>query len=230
VARRGPAVVRDTLTALDAVGLSRVVVAGHSWGAWTALRLAAEAPERVLAVVALDGGLSWRRRLFGDVAELRRRMTPPRTAVAVADLRALVRSGPLEPWWSPEVERAVLSGFEMGADGLARTRFPFDAHMTVVDDLLSADDDAVLDRVACPTWLVACSAPGDGGAEAARAAGTQRAAYDRAATRLARPRVLAWHGAVHDVPLQWPALVAGLVRAARDDLVRSAPRGEGAPA
>src|SRR6476646_348679 len=33
----GATVVRDALTALDAVGLSRVVVVGHSWGAGTAL-------------------------------------------------------------------------------------------------------------------------------------------------------------------------------------------------
>ena len=53
----GATVVADALTALDALGLSRVVVVGHSWGAGTALRLAATAPERVLAVVAVDGGL-----------------------------------------------------------------------------------------------------------------------------------------------------------------------------
>ncbi|MDP9436347.1 MAG: alpha/beta hydrolase, partial [Actinomycetota bacterium] len=45
----GAAVVRDALTALDALGVSRALVVGHSWGATTALRLAAEAPERVLA-------------------------------------------------------------------------------------------------------------------------------------------------------------------------------------
>ena len=42
----GATVVADALTALDALGLSRVVVVGHSWGATTALRRAAEAPGR----------------------------------------------------------------------------------------------------------------------------------------------------------------------------------------
>jgi hypothetical protein len=35
--------------------------------------------------------------------------------------------------------------------------------------------------------------------------------------KLVRPRVLRWAGAVHDVPLQWPELVAGLIRAAVED-------------
>ncbi|MCY7364224.1 MAG: alpha/beta hydrolase, partial [Frankiaceae bacterium] len=56
----GDAVVADALTALDAVGLSRVVVVGPAGGAWAARRRAAAAPSRVLAVVAVDGGsLRW---------------------------------------------------------------------------------------------------------------------------------------------------------------------------
>ena len=73
---------RDALTALDALGLSRVVVVGHSWGAWTALRLAATAPERVLAVVAIDGGCRPAADLGPTGRAARRRLEPPRTAAA----------------------------------------------------------------------------------------------------------------------------------------------------
>jgi pimeloyl-ACP methyl ester carboxylesterase len=218
----GGTVVRDALTALDALGLSRVVVVGHSWGAWTALRLAADAPHRVLAAVAIDGGLGWLRAQEPDRQVLRQRLTPPRTAVEPDRLLGLLRSGPLGPWWNEGVERALLPLFEHGPDGLARPRLPFDAHMAIVDDLLDADDAAVLHRVRCPAWLVACLGH-EAGEDAAAQRRAKRDALAAAQARLARPRVQEWHGALHDVPLQWPALVAGLVRAARDETLHAAP-------
>src|ERR1700712_2722657 len=51
-------VAQDAATALDALGISRAVVVGHSWGGNVALTLAAQHPERVLAAVAIDGGFS----------------------------------------------------------------------------------------------------------------------------------------------------------------------------
>jgi len=81
---------------------------------------------------------------------------------------------------------------------------------------------AVLGAVTCPCWTVSCEPVEGGLADAsyhdeawarARAQG-----LERAARLLARPRLLRWGGAVHDVPLQWPSLVAGLVLAAYDEV------------
>ena len=210
----GATVARDALTALDALGVSRAVVVGHSWGASTALRLAAQNPERVLSVVALDGGLGAPRMVGADRAATRARLEPPRTALPVDVLRRRLAGGPLAPWWSPEVEAAVLPIFELGEDGLARARLPFDRHMAIVDDLLDSDPALLLPRITCPAWLVSAEASGGDEAWGARKA----AALEHAATVLARPRLLRWAGAVHDVPLQWPALVAGLIRAAVEEV------------
>ena len=209
----GGTVARDALTALDALGVSRAVVVGHSWGAGTALRLAADAPGRVLSVVALDGGFGSPLEPGADRAQVRARLEPPRTALPVDQLRERLAQGPLAPWWSPAVEAAVLPIFEEGADGLARARLPFEVHMAIVDDLLDADPAALLPRISCPAWLV--SAEGVGGDPwGARKA----AALEAAGSVLAHPRLQRWAGAVHDVPLQWPALVAGLVRAAVEEV------------
>ena len=208
----GGTVAADALVALDALGISRAVVVGHSWGASTALRLAADAPGRVLAAVAIDGGLGSWRDSGATREQARERLTPPRTALPPAELEGLIAAGPLGPWWSAEVAAAVLPLFEVGADGLARPRLPFDAHMAIVDDLLDTDPDRVLSRITCPTWLVSCEAvPQEWAAQ-------KGAALDRAAGLVAQPRRQRWQDALHDVPLQWPALVAGLIRAAADEV------------
>jgi pimeloyl-ACP methyl ester carboxylesterase len=49
--------VADLTAVLDHVGVRSVVVMGHSMGAYLALRLAAEEPERTAGVVLLDAGL-----------------------------------------------------------------------------------------------------------------------------------------------------------------------------
>ena len=219
-------VVSDALTALDALGLSRVVVVGHSWGATVALALAARHPERTLAVVAIDGGFAT---MSKDTPreQIRARMEPPRFAVPPEQLAELVQGGPLGRWWSPAVAAAVLPIFGVGKDGLARPRFRFEHHMQVVDALLDADPAAVLSAVACPAWLVDCVAPGSGGDTEWAAAKARSLA--QAGRLLAQPRLLRWSGALHDVPLQWPALVSGLIRAAADEVAQPAGTSGGIP-
>lgn len=210
-------VAADAVTALDALGLSRVVVVGHSYGAHVALTLAAAHPGRVLAVVAVDGGAGSPADL-GPREEVRRALEPPRFAVPPDELPDRLRGGPLGAYWSDAVGRAVLPIFGVGEDGLARPRLPFDLHMRIVDTLLDYRADDVLPAVRCPAWLVSCERDGPGPAAADGWPGRRRAAYSRAGELLADGRVLRWGGALHDVPLQWPALVAGLVRAAVEEV------------
>jgi pimeloyl-ACP methyl ester carboxylesterase len=49
---------RDMLAVLDHLGLERAVLAGHSLGAYAVARFAADHPERVRAVLLVDGGLT----------------------------------------------------------------------------------------------------------------------------------------------------------------------------
>lgn len=50
----------DARDVLDAAGLERVIVVGHSMGAFVAARLAERYPDRVLGLVLVDGGLPLR--------------------------------------------------------------------------------------------------------------------------------------------------------------------------
>ncbi len=211
----------DVLAVLDDLEVPVAVVAGHSWGASVALAVAAAAPGRVLSTVAIDGGITTPAGI-GPRDEVRRRLEPPRLAVAPADFATMIGSGPLAGRWTTAHADAVLPAFAVGEDGLARARLTFDLHMKVLDGLLDADVEAVLGAVTCPCWTVSCEPVEGGLADAsyhdeawarARAQG-----LERAARLLARPRLLRWGGAVHDVPLQWPSLVAGLLLAACDEV------------
>jgi pimeloyl-ACP methyl ester carboxylesterase len=204
--------VSDLLTALDAAGLDRVVAVGHSWGANLAVSVAAAHPERVLSVVALDGGfVSLGSR---DRQATRHALAPPVLAEPVASFEARVARGALGPYWSPPVADAVLPAYTVGADGLVRARFPREAHLQVVEALLGYRAEELLGSVRCPAWFVSCGGVGADD-EWAR---VKEAALSRAGELLSRPRLLRLAGAVHDVPLQWPALVAGVVRSAVADL------------
>jgi len=204
-------VAADVTVAMDAVALSRAVVVGHSWGAAVAATFAAEHPQRCLSLVMIDGGFSTPPAGF-DRAAARKRLEPPRFAMPPEELVAMLRSRSPGAW-DDELASAVLPIFEVGDDGLARARLPFDIHMQVLDGLLDFDATATLSRVQCPTWAVSCDsldADDDWTAH-------KRESLKRITPMLARPRVLRWGGAVHDVPLQWPDLVAGLIRTAITD-------------
>ena len=145
-------------------------------------------------------------------------LEPPRWALPPDELIATISQHAPGGAWSPELAAAVLPIFEVGDDGLARARLPFDVHMRIVDTLLDYDADGVLARVRCPAWLVSCESIGAGDAWTV----AKSAALDGLRDVVAKPRILRWGGAVHDVPLQWPDLVAGLLRSVVDDAANAA--------
>ena len=204
----------DLAIAMDALGWSRAVVVGHSWGGSVAATFAVEHPERTLALVAIDGGFAGITASTPEErAERRRLLEPPQWALPPDELIATISQHAPGGKWSPELAAAVLPIFAVGDDGLARARLPFDVHMRIVDTLLDYDAAAVLAQVRCPAWLVSCETIGAGDAWSMAKA----AALDTLRDIVAKPRILRWGGAVHDVPLQWPDLVAGLLRAVVDE-------------
>jgi hypothetical protein len=108
---------------------------------------------------------------------------------------------------SDDVAAAVLPIFAIDEDGLARARLPFDAHMQILDTILDYDAASTLARVQCPMWFIACGWPGPDDEQQRRAE-----SFDALAGSLPDAHFMRWGGAIHDVPLQWPALVAGLIR------------------
>lgn len=206
-------VVRDVLTAMDAVGMGRAVVVGHSWGGSVAATLAAEYPMRAAAVVLIDGGFATPLEHLPR-EQARELLRPPAIDIPAAEFAERVRAQHAR-FWSAEVEEAVLPIFGVDAAGHVHPRLPLDRHMQIVDALLSYDASTTLRRIECACWAVSCESHDND--EWSR---RKEAAMRTAAGLLKSPRLLRWQSAEHDVPLQWPALVAGLIRQAVDDANR----------
>ena len=189
---------------------ARVILVGHSWGASVAVAAAATGHDAIAAAVAIDGGA------FPNVApdrrsELRQILTPPRLALPPEDVAELYATGPLARWWTDAHANTVLPGWAVEDDGLARSRLGFDRHMAVLDGLLEHDGERALADVQVPLWLVTCEPP-NASAGVEDWVERREAVLERAMAGRPERRLLRWTGALHDVPLQWPDLVAGLIR------------------
>jgi pimeloyl-ACP methyl ester carboxylesterase len=197
-----PTVAADAETALDAAGFADAVVVGHSWGGAVAATMAAQAPGRVRALIVIDGGFA---ATPDDVPrdQLRQRLAPPRIAAPPEEL-------------SRRVPPPVLANFAVGPDGLARARLTYERHMEVLEGMLDYDPASTLGVIRCPAWLVSCEPARHDNLDEQTAGWLRRkaAGLDAAARLMRDARPMRWGGAIHDVPLQGPALVAGLVRAA----------------
>jgi pimeloyl-ACP methyl ester carboxylesterase len=208
-----PTVARDLDAVLEALGIERPLLVGHSWGANVGLHYAAgghrSAPPAGLVLV--DGGFQAISEWPGMSREMaRRRLAPPRFAVPLEDW--LGRAG---RWLPPGVDPAqswvrefLRAGVEVDGAGVARARFHFDNHMQVVDALYGQRPPELYPRVSCPVLL--CPAGG-------QMADGKREAVERASRLLPDARVTWFEDAVHDIPLQRPLeLAAELARFAME--------------
>lgn len=105
---------RDMQDVLDHLGVERVIVAGHSMGAFVAVRLAELDPARVASLVLIDGGLPISPPEGVDPAELPALVLGPAlsrlsmTFASRKDYTAFWRDhAALGPYWNTTIERYV---------------------------------------------------------------------------------------------------------------------------
>lgn len=202
----------DVVMALDELDIAEAIIVGHSWGASVALHTAAQAPDRVRSAVLLDGGLFGPRHLVSEgrsLEQVRTMLEPPPLGMLAPVLWQAIAEGDLAPYWTPEVQQALDPTFRVDSSGRAFTRIGPQRHMAVLDGLIDYDPEPDVQSVQCPVWVVSCEIR-DPSADPASQAWSQ-ARVDRLASLPGQFLVQRWEGAIHDVPLQWPALVAGLL-------------------
>jgi len=191
----------DAAALVAELGLGRVVVAGHSWGATTALQLAADRPDLVAGLAVIDGpvrpwsetGLTW------DQAQ--KMMQPPLPlhadlAAAVAEKRAILKAA-----WDDDLVDFVRAGLVEDGGGL---RLPLTGpiRLQVLHAMFFQAYDVLWTQVRCPVLLAFAG----GGAESAFGDFKRRSAA--VISEQVPGTAVHWHESGHDIPLEKPAEMA----------------------
>jgi pimeloyl-ACP methyl ester carboxylesterase len=131
----------DVLEFMDAQGLDRIVLAGHSLGSAISLQLALEAPERVAGLVLAPGFASLAGPAIEEFAAAVHALSDPIDPSFVATLQ----SQALEPQLPPRLFEAMVEHSR---------RMPARVWQAVIDAVREFDVAALLSRVTAPVLLV----------------------------------------------------------------------------
>ncbi|MBP7691954.1 MAG: alpha/beta hydrolase [Anaerolineales bacterium] len=203
-----PAITRDLHAFIEALGLERPLLAGHSWGASTVLHYAAMRPGGPAGVVMVDGGyteMSAAPGLTWEQAEARLR-PPDLDGMPVEAFTARMR-GWLGELFSDQVASLVLANFRIDEDDRLYRRLPIPYHMEIARAIYAAQTFTWFARARCPILLCPAAPPPPRDAGAEELLAHKRAGVERAARQ---PNVtVQWFvDTLHDIPLHRPADLA----------------------
>lgn len=205
-------VAADLRGVVEALGLGRATIVGHSWGGNVALVYAATYPELTRALVLVDGGLiepsanpeMTLERILVELAP------PDLTSFTFSELLDRVRSGDAAQYWSPTVEATLRTSFEDAPDGTIRPRLQREDHLEIIRAMWGLKPSELFSKVTCPTLLVPARRSNLTGRAAQRAPERARA-IEHAMAMLPNARLLWMEETVHDVPLQRPVELADAI-------------------
>lgn len=192
----------DVIGSLDQLGIRQAAVVGHSWGASTALGVAALHPDRVTALVMIDGG-------FGGVPrspdmtweEFKNRLSPrdiygPRERYLGALRQQFAHC------WSDQIESIVMSMVREDPDGTVHERLELANQQQMLWAMWSEPAHTMMPQVRCPTLIVAAGGrqPGANPEFMER----RRANVEAAKAVIADARVAWIPGTGHDIGYEKP--------------------------
>ena len=203
---------RDLLGVINARNLERPVIVGHSWGADVALEFAVAHPDVASGICFVDGGMIEPSARSGMTLEKAREdMAPPvfsgMTLLALKErFSNRIRPFPLPP----EFDQVIMSCFEVMEDRTVRTRLSRENHLRIIDALWEHHPSQLYPQVPCPVLMLPARMANDDSV----AERTFRRQESVAASEKLLPKVnVVWlEDSIHDVPVQRPELVAGLIR------------------
>jgi pimeloyl-ACP methyl ester carboxylesterase len=144
----------DVVRLLDALGLRRAVLVGHSFGGMLAFYLAAHHPQRIPRIVVLDAAIAVATPATRDLL----RPMLARLGVEVpswdAYLEAVRQLPYLQDRWEPGLERYFRSYVRIGPDGKVRQLVQPEAILAAVEGILVEDWEKIIAAIRQPVLLI----------------------------------------------------------------------------
>jgi pimeloyl-ACP methyl ester carboxylesterase len=171
--------VRDVLDLLDLLGLERVVLAGHSFGGYVAIYIAAKHPERVEKLIIIDAAITLNPRVGELLKPSLDRLT--RVSPSVDEYLTEARMAPhLNGFWDDSIEAYFRAEIEENADGSAQSATSASAIAQSMQGLVTEPWNELVASVHQPTLLLnAVGAYGPSGTPALVEPEYARATADR---------------------------------------------------
>ena len=143
----------DAVGLLDVLGIGQAVLLGHSWGGNVAVGTAAHFPERVRALVMIDGGFVGPEMVPGGTWEdFSSRFAPRDVSGTRSDFLARIR-GQLEVCWNSEVERIVQTMVEE-RDGQIHDILRPGSHSQILRAMWDDPTSGYWPGIGCPALMV----------------------------------------------------------------------------
>jgi pimeloyl-ACP methyl ester carboxylesterase len=206
----GATLAADIVGLMDYLGVGRAAVLGHSWGASVATFVAAHAPERVSALVLIDGGVGRRQTRPNETWAERRPHVRPRDVSGTRQQFLDRLRNQLHFCWNAEVERIVQTMVYEDEWGQIQDILRPENHLQVMRSMFEEPSSSVWHRVECPTLLVpAGPTPDRANSENARNKAERVVAAQRG---IANSRVHWIPETVHDIGYHKPLELAQVIR------------------
>jgi pimeloyl-ACP methyl ester carboxylesterase len=207
----------DVAQFMDALGLTQpAIVMGHSWGGGVTTCFASRFPERVKAIVLIDGGFGDMQRAFPTWEQAEALLKPPPLVnLTWNDIRKGIKERWLAAAWSPEVEQAALNVFGEDEHGFVQRRLSLDNHMRIAKALWGFTSSDHLSKIRCPILMVVPLQALTPENEARQT--RKREQVETLARQMPNVQVAWFEDTIHDVPWHKPReLVEVLVKFIRE--------------
>ena len=202
-----PTIAGDLAGAIDALGWSRPLIVGHSWGANVTLQLAADRPDLPAGIVLLDGGTHELASVM-PLEEALERLAPPRLAgTPRAEFLERLRGHMTNGLLSEAVEQAIMSNFAIDAEDRIAPHLTYEKHLKIVRGMWEQRPTRLFAYVACPTLIIPAEQP-PVDQSAAQWLDGKRQSVAVAEAAIPHARVVWAHDTIHDVQLQRPEWLA----------------------
>ncbi len=199
---------------LDAIGMARPIIAGHSWGGDVALEYAVRYPDGARGLCFVDGGTIDISARGWTLDDAKIEMAPPLwTGVTLESFKARMRSRRITSGGDAArretIESIVLANFRTLDDGCIASRLSRENHLRIIEALWDHRPPELYPRVGCPVLLMPARQAGDDSPQARR--WRREESIARADRLLPTAKTVWMEDSIHDVPLQRPELVAATI-------------------